>query len=173
MTKSIIVAIGREREIGVGNTIPWDLPEDRKRFKEITEGHTVIMGRKTYESIIEALGKPLPQRKNIIVTSDQDFQALPGCIVVHSVEEALATAGQNEKVFIIGGATIYEQTLHLVEKLYLTQVEGTYPEADTFFPKFDKDEWRLVQEIPANPSIPNATDYRFLVYERKKQDSQS
>lgn len=166
MTKSIIAAIGRERELGVRNTIPWDLPEDRKKFKELTNGHTVIMGRNTYESIVNFLGKPLPNRTNIIVTTDRNFKA-PGCIVVHSLEEAWSASPDNE-VFIIGGATIYEQTLPTADKIYLTEIDEVFPEADAFFPELNHDEWEAVQTVPLPKSDTNPINACLVVYEKRK-----
>lgn len=166
--RAIIAALGHEREIGEGNTLPWNLPADRKKFREITEGHTVIMGRKTYESIIKSLGKLLINRTNIVVTRDKDFQALPGCIVTHSLEEAVAAAGQDEKVFFIGGASIYEQALPTADEMCLTEIDASFPNADAFFPKFDRDDWQIVQSVPLPPSGPNPINAYFVVYERKK-----
>lgn len=167
MTKSIIAAIGREREIGVGNAIPWDIPEDRRLFKELTTGHQVIMGRKTYESIKNLLGKLLPNRTNIVVTSDQNFQALPGCFVVHSLEEALAATDPNKEIFFIGGATIYEQTLPTADKMYLTRVDAAFPDADAFFPEFNQDDWNVIQIIPLTQSSSSQIKACLVIYERK------
>lgn len=166
MTKSIIVAIGREREIGSKGVIPWDLPEDRKEFRRVTTGHPVIMGRKTYDSIISFLGKPLPNRTNIVVTSDQNLEA-PECVIVHSIEEALSITSPNEEVFIIGGATIYKQAISFVDKLYVTEIDETYPSADVFFPVINVNDWGLVQKNPM-PTTPNCPTATFVVYERKK-----
>lgn len=161
MTKSIIVAMGKEREIGVGPSLPWRIPEDMRRFKELTTGHTIIMGRKTYESI----GKPLPNRTNIIVTKNQNYEA-PGCIVVHSLDEALEKTDPGEEVFVIGGATIYKQTLPVADKMYVTEVDEIYPDADVFFPEFDLNEWQLVQETGTTAPETASPSYHFLVYER-------
>lgn len=163
MTTSIIVAIGREREIGAGGALPWRLPEDMRRFKELTTGHKIIMGRKTFESI----GRPLPNRTNIVITSDQNYEA-PGCTVVHSVEEALAKTDPQEEVFIIGGASIYASTLVNADRMYITEVDETYPEADVFFLEFTPQDWELVQEIDATTPETASAGYRFLVYERKR-----
>jgi len=129
---NIIAAIGSNRELGKDNKLLWHISEDLQRFKQLTIGHTVIMGRKTYESI----GKPLPRRLNIIISRDTSFRA-QGCIVAHSLEEALNQAKEIEKeeVFIIGGGQIYELGLKFADKLYLTLVNGIYG-ADTFFPDY-------------------------------------
>ena len=132
---SIIAAIGKNRELGKDNKLLWHIPEDFKRFKTLTSGHIVIMGRKTFESI----GKPLPNRANIVVTKNQAWTAL-GCTVCYSLEEAIEKAKKNlpagRQVFIIGGAEIYKQGIQYADKLYLTLVNQEYPEADAFFPDY-------------------------------------
>lgn len=128
---SIIAGIGDNRELGKNNTLLWHIPEDMKRFKTLTTGHTVIMGRKTYESI----GKPLPNRTNIVITSEKEFLA-PGCIIAHSLDEAIQKSHDTE-TFIIGGASVYAQALPIADKLYLTKVKGTF-DADTFFPDYSR-----------------------------------
>jgi len=130
---SIIAAISREtRAIGKDNKLLWDIPADLKRFREITSGHPIIMGRTTFESI----GRPLPNRTNIVVTRNKNFTA-EGCVISHSLFEAIGVAQSydSEEVFIIGGAQIYEQALSLAEKLYLTTVDASLS-ADTFFPNY-------------------------------------
>jgi dihydrofolate reductase len=128
---SIIAAIGDKRELGKNNKLLWHIPEDMKRFKNLTTGHTVIMGRKTYASI----GKPLPNRTNIVITKDTAFAA-PGCIITHSLDEALQQSADAE-TFIIGGASIYQQAINRADTLYLTKVKGTF-DADTFFPDYSR-----------------------------------
>lgn len=129
---NIIVAIAKNRAIGKDNKLLWHIPNDLRRFKEITTGHTVIMGRKTYESI----GRPLPDRINIIITRNNDYKA-DGCVTCKSLEEAIEFAKENQEneVFIIGGGEIYSQAINLADKLYLTLVEGNF-EADTYFPDY-------------------------------------
>jgi len=143
MEISIIAAVGPNRELGKDNKLLWHISEDMKRFKELTTGKIVVMGRKTYES----LGKPLPNRTNIIITRDPNYKA-EGCLVVHSLTEAIKRSKiKNQKskieneVFIIGGGEIYKQALPLADKLYLTVVEGKF-EADTFFP--DHSEFKKI-----------------------------
>ena len=134
MKISIIVAVGRNREIGFKNKLLWDLPEDMAHFKKITTGHVVILGDRTFESI----GKPLPNRTSIIITLKEDYQAPEGCYVVHSVDDAIAKAKELDpegEVFVIGGARIYRLLLPHTEKLYITEVDDA-PEADTFFPDY-------------------------------------
>src|SRR3989344_3197581 len=132
---SIIVAHSRNMAIGKANALLWRLPEDLKRFKKLTTGHPIIMGRKTYQSI----GKPLPDRTSIVVTRDTDLE-IPGCIVAHSLVEAIEKAREidHEEVFIIGGAEIYKQALSLADRLYVTQVDMDV-DGDAFFPEYIKD----------------------------------
>ncbi len=142
MLISIIVAMGRNRAIGYKNTLPWRLSADMQHFKQLTMGHHIIMGRKTYESI----GRPLPGRTSIIITRQPDFQAAD-CLVVHSLDEAIALAASRgeQEAFIIGGAEIYAQALPLAARLYLTLVDAA-PEADAFFPAFDEARWQRTEE---------------------------
>lgn len=129
---SVIAAIGKKRELGKNNKLLWNIPEDMQHFKQITWGHPVIMGRKTYLSI----GKPLEGRTNIVLTKDRNFQA-EGVLVAHSIEEAISIAEsrENEEIFFIGGGDIYHQALKHADKLYLTLIDGNF-EADTFFPDY-------------------------------------
>ncbi len=131
---SIIVAIGSSRELGKDNKLLWHIPEDMKRFKQLTYGHLVIMGRTTYESI----GSKLPGRINIIVSHNKNYIA-EGCIVAHSLDEAIevAKANETEEFFIIGGGQIYAQVMNLANKLYITVVDGNF-EADTYFPDYSE-----------------------------------
>lgn len=131
---SLIAAIGSNRELGKNNKLLWSIPEDMKRFKEITLGHPVIMGRTTFES----LHKPLSQRLNIVITRNKKLK-INGCLVVNSLKEAIKVAKEKEKseIFIIGGGQIYEQGIELADKLYLTKVKGTF-KADTFFPDYSR-----------------------------------
>ena len=132
---SIIVAMSSNRTIGINNTLPWHLTEDLKHFKSLTTGHTIIMGRKTYESI----GKPLPNRRNIVVSRNLDT-FYDGVEIVHSLEDAFSISSNDEEVFIIGGSNIYEQSLNLVEYLYITEIAKAF-EGDAFFPEIDKSLW--------------------------------
>jgi dihydrofolate reductase len=144
---SIICAIGKNRAIGRDNKLLWDIPHDLQHFKEITSGHPVIMGRKTFDSI----GRPLPGRTNIIVTRDKTYQS-DKCMVCNSLEEAIEKAKEidSQEVFVIGGGSIYAQAIDLADKLYLTIVEtiheSSIPEdADTFFPEYDQFD-KMVKE---------------------------
>jgi dihydrofolate reductase len=157
MIVSLIAAMDRHRGIGKDNQLPWRLPADLKRFRELTTGHHVIAGRKTYESI----GKPLPNRTNIIVTRHQGYEA-KGCFVVHSLGEALAlarTRGETE-TFVIGGAEIYAQALAVADQLYLTFVAAEV-EADTFFPEFNAQEWQVTESIHHAVDEKNAYAFTF------------
>ena len=134
---SIIVAIAENGVIGDKNALLWNIKEDMRRFRTTTMGHPVVMGRKTFESI----GRPLPKRTNVVITrGDSEFE---GCLVAHSIEEAVKIFSPDEEVFIIGGAQIYKQALPLADKLYQTIVHRNY-EGDTSFPEIDYSEWREV-----------------------------
>lgn len=153
----IIVAISKNRVIGDSNKLIWSLPNDLKRFKELTTGHAVVMGRKTYQSI----GKPLPYRRNIIITRDPDFK-VEGCEVVNSLEEALLLCFSN--CFIIGGGEIYRQTLHIADKIYMTQIDEDF-EGDTTFPELDK-SWYVSKQEKFLSDEKNPHNYSFIFYER-------
>ncbi|MFH1427990.1 MAG: dihydrofolate reductase [Patescibacteria group bacterium] len=130
---SLIAVIGKNKELGKAGKLLWHLPDDLKHFKDITQGHSVVMGRKTFESI----GSPLPNRRNIILTRDKNLHA-PGCKIMHSFDEIINKAKKiDEEIFIIGGGQIYEQFIPYAQKLYLTIVDDA-PEADTFFPDYSE-----------------------------------
>ena len=135
---SIIAAVGKNRELGKDNKLLWYIPEDFKRFKELTSGHVVIMGRKTYESLPENF-RPLPNRINVVITRDFNYK-IEGVIVYHSLEEAIKNLESKfkDEVFIIGGASIYGQGIKYADKLYLTLVDKAYPNADAFFPDYSQ-----------------------------------
>jgi dihydrofolate reductase len=138
---AIIVAVAQNNVIGDKNTLLWHISEDLKHFKTVTTGHPVVMGRKTFES----LGRPLPNRRNIVITRQQI--AIEGVEIAHSIEEALQLFRPDEQVFIIGGAQIYEQALPLCDTFYLTRVLHDY-QGDTHFPAWDEEQWRLTwQEL--------------------------
>ena len=155
---SIIAAVGKNRELGKNNRLLWDIPEDMEHFRSKTRGHAVIMGRKTYESI----GHALPARPNIIITRDTTFTTTDGCFITHSLEEALALGSEKEKeeLFIIGGANIYAQAIDIADKLYITEVHQTFPEADTFFPDYS----RFSKEISKKEGNGNGYIYTFCEY---------
>ncbi|RKH31731.1 dihydrofolate reductase [Corallococcus sicarius] len=155
---SAIVAMAANRVIGQGNTLPWRLPQDLARFKRLTLGHTLVMGRKTYDSI----GRPLPGRTTVVLTRQRDWAAPPGVQVAHSVDEALKKAATDTEVFIAGGADLYAQTLERWQRLYLTRIDRDFP-GDAHFPPVDLSAWRLVEEEP-HPE--GELPYGFFTYER-------
>ncbi len=152
----------RNRVIGRDNALPWRLPEDLRYFRRVTTGHPVIMGRRNHESI----GRPLPQRLNIVLSRDPGFRA-PGCVVAGSLEAALAAAGDDPEIFIIGGAELYAQTLALADRLYLTLIDAEF-EGDARFPEFDRRDWRTVAREDRAPDEQNPFRYSFVVLERKR-----
>ncbi len=160
---TIVVAMGKNHGIGKENQLLWHLPKDLKHFKELTSGHPIIMGRKTYESI----GKPLSNRTNIVISRKQDwFQE--GILIVGSIKEAVKFAQKiDENVFIIGGGNIYEQTLDFTDRIEVTMVDATL-EADTFFPKIDENIWIITDEIHHEKDEQHAFDFTFQTYERIK-----
>jgi len=157
---SIIAAIGKNNELGKDNTLLWKIPADMKHFREITGGHTVIMGRKTFESI----GRPLPKRRNIVITRDKAYLK-EGVEIVYSLEKAIQIASNGEESFIIGGAEIYKQSLPLVDRLYITHIDAEDKTADSFFPAIGP-EWQEKnrQTFPADSENPHS--YYFVTYER-------
>ncbi|MGN0533047.1 MAG: dihydrofolate reductase [Eubacterium sp.] len=158
MKVSIIAAVGRNLELGRGNDLIWHFKEDMKFFKETTMGSSVIMGRKTFES----LPKALPGRKNIVITNNESYSA-EGAVTVHSVDEALKSADSQE-VFVIGGGKIYEQLLPVADKLYLTEIEAECPDADTYFPSFNKEEY--TREVIASYQA-EGISFSHICYTRK------
>ena len=135
-TLSLIVAVADNRVIGVNNTLPWHLPEDLKRFRALTTGHHIIMGRKTYES----LGRLLPSRTTVVVTRNKDYQ-LEGALIAHSLEAAMILCQQDEEAFLIGGAELYQDGLKYANKLYITEI-GLEVAGDAFFPEIDLNQWQ-------------------------------
>ncbi|WP_018467535.1 dihydrofolate reductase [Calidithermus timidus] len=164
---SLVVAMAENRVIGRGNALPWRLPGDLKRFRRLTMGHPVIMGRKTYESI----GKPLPGRTNIVVTRTPGYSA-PGCTVVGSLEAALKAADgaphqppEHRETFVIGGAELYAQALPLARRIHLTLVHAEL-EGDAFFPEFDLGEWRELSRECHEADGQHPYAYSFVTLER-------
>ena len=158
---SLIAAIGKNNELGKGNTLLWSMPADMKHFQETTRGHTVVMGRKTFESI----GRPLPNRKNIVITRDENYSR-QNIDIARSLEEALELAKleKNEEIFIIGGAEIYKQAILLADKLYITHIDAEDKNADVFFPKIDKREWRGVFPEKKQPDGKKNFPYIFSIF---------
>jgi dihydrofolate reductase len=161
---SLIAALSRNGVIGRNNQLPWRIPEDLRRFRQLTTGHPVLMGRKTYESIVRTLGGPLPGRENIVLTRSLHYQA-PGCRVAHSVQAALDQAHEAagaEEVFVIGGAELYRLLLPVAQHLYLTEIHAEF-EGDAWFPPFSAREWR---ETSREPRQSPQFSYDFVTYER-------
>ena len=157
---SLIVAMARNRVIGINNTLPWHLPADLKHFKALTMGHHIVMGRKTYESI----GKPLPGRTSVVVTRNRELK-IDGCVMSGSLQEAIAACGSDEEIFIVGGAEIFEQALSLTDTLYVTEIQQDIA-GDTHFPVFDKKRWREVSREHHSQEIPQPLEYHFVTYQR-------
>jgi dihydrofolate reductase len=162
MKIAIIVATDNNRLIGKDNDLPWKLSADLQYFKRVTMGKPLIMGRKTHESI----GRPLPGRKNIIITRDETFTA-EGCVVVNSIDAALAECVDVEEVMVMGGASLYEQFLPRANKLYLTQVHAELT-GDTWFPEWNPEQWLELEREDHQADENNQFDYSFIVYQRKQ-----
>lgn len=167
MIISLIAAVSKNKVIGKDNDLPWNLPDDMKYFMQTTSRHHVIMGRKNYESIPEKF-RPLPNRTNIVVTHQRDYDA-PGCTVVHSIESALAVAreGNDDEIFIIGGAAIFSQSLSFTQRMYLTEIHAIV-EGDILFPEYDPSDWTEISRKHHPADERHAYPFDFVIYERKK-----
>jgi dihydrofolate reductase len=164
MISSIIVAASKNNAIGKNNELLWHMPADLKFFRKTTSGHTVIMGRKTFESV----GEALPKRRNIVITRQANFQA-DNIEVVNSLEEALAACEhEKEEIFIVGGAQIYEQAMSLTDRIYLTRINHDFQDADTFFPEINDEEWQLEEVEHHESDEKNPYDYSFYLYSKVK-----
>lgn len=162
---TIVVAMGEKNGIGADNQLLWHLPKDLKHFKDLTSGHPIIMGRKTYESI----GKALPNRTNIVISRKKNWFE-EGILIVGSIKEAVKFAKKiDENVFIIGGGNIYEQTMEIADKLEVTLVKAEL-KADTFFPKIDPKIWKLTGEVFHEKDDKNQYDFSFQTYEKIKTE---
>ena len=155
---SLIAALGKNRVIGNENKLIWNIPEDMKHFRQLTSGKSIIMGRKTFESI----GKPLPNRTNIIITRDKTYRA-DGCVVVHSSEEALSAAKGSEEIMVIGGAQIYAEFLPRAHRMYLTLIDHDF-EGDAYFPKYNDGKWKIIHKEDHED---DGLNYSFVDLERK------
>lgn len=156
---ALIAAYAKDRVIGYKGKMPWHLPNELKYFKETTMGHTVVMGRKTFESI----GKPLPNRRNIVLTRDRHFQA-PGIEVIHNPRDV----DRLGDVFIIGGAQLYEEFMPMADRLYLTEID-LETEGDTFFPKWDQEDFRIIHQEEGKVDQRNPHPHTFYILERKRK----
>jgi len=155
---SLIVAVAKNGVIGVNNTLPWHLSEDLKHFKSLTTGHTIIMGRKTYESI----GRPLPNRRNIVISRNSNT-SYEGVEVVHSLEDAFSISTNDKEVFVIGGSNIYEQALSFVDQLYITEIKKSFL-GDAFFPEINKQIWI---EYSRDDHVTNdGLEFSFVKYQK-------
>ena len=168
MKKSIIVALSKNGVIGLHNRLPWHMPADMRYFKEMTQGHPVIMGRKTFESMGS---KPLKGRDNIILTRDPSSLSAAGCQVASTLEEAFEKAqkGGVQEIFVIGGSQVYALALPMVDTLYITEIDATL-QGDTYFPEFDKETWQEVRRESHQANAQNTYDYAFVTYTRKNHE---
>jgi dihydrofolate reductase len=159
---SIIVAMAQNRTIGINNTLPWRCPADLKHFKSLTMGHHMIMGRKTFDSI----GKPLPGRTTVVVTRNPALK-IDGCIVTHSLNEAIAACAGDEEIFIVGGAELYAQALPLADTIYLTEIQQNVI-GDAHFPVFNQQMWREIAREQHTQEAPQPLTYHFVTLQRSK-----
>lgn len=162
MNINLIVAMTPQRVIGINNQLPWHMSADLQYFKKTTMGKPIIMGRKTYQSI----GKPLPGRKNIIITRDKNFNSL-GCEIYHSLDQAFSAFSEHSEIFVIGGAELFQQTLSLAQKLYITYVY-TDLAGDAYFPEWSKEEWQELCNEKHSADEKNPYAYAFVILERVK-----
>ena len=163
MKRSLVVAVARNGVIGRDNRLPWKLPADLAYFKRVTMGNPVVMGRRTWESI----GKPLPGRRNIVVTSDASYQA-PGATVVNTLDAAWEAAGDAAEVSVIGGRRIFEETLPIADRIHYTEVEAEV-EGDTYFPPFDRGEWRETEVERHGADERHDHPFRIVVLDRARR----
>lgn len=162
MKLAIVVAVAQDGAIGRGGDLLWHLPADLKRFKSLTTGHTILMGRKTFESLPKGA---LPNRRNVVISCHT--ASLPGAEVYPSIADALeALQSLDEEVYVIGGGEIYRQLLPSVERIYLTRVEATYPDADTFFPELDMSQWRAVERTYFAADVQNELATELVILDR-------
>ena len=173
MILSIISAIGNNNEIGKANTLLWDLPADMKHFRETTSGHPVVMGQKTFESLGVAAdgtaGRPLPKRRNIVLTLDKNFKR-EGIEIAYSLDKLnellKTTTEKDEEIFIIGGGQIYKLFIDKADRLYITHVDAEFPDADTLFPTIDPTKWKKTKEDKHEKDEKNVYNTNFVVYEK-------
>ena len=158
----IAAAAGKDLVIGKDNDLPWHFASDLKFFKETTRGHDVLMGRKTYQSILKRLGKPLPDRRNIVLTRDKTFKD-ERATVIYDVSEITELADKNKTLFVIGGSTLFEQSIGIADKIYMTHIDQEIG-GDTYFPKLNPQIWKLTQE---DNMLEKDVTLRFCIYERR------
>jgi len=162
---SIIAAVASNNAIGKNNDLLWHIPHDLKRFKKLTLGHCMIMGKKTWHSIG---GKALKGRKNIVMSHQAGLCDDAGCIQAASVEDALAKCSGDGEIFIAGGETVYRQFMDLADRMYLTRVHKEYDDADTFFPDFDTDHWEVIEREEDFSSPDKDLSWSYITYQRKR-----
>ena len=167
MHLSIIAAVGENNEIGYGNQLLWRLPADLRRFKELTVGHPVVMGRKTFESLPNG---PLPDRKNIILSRNPNFSH-EKCLVFSSLADALIKLSGENEVYVIGGSQVYRQALPHADKLYMTRVHAHFPDADAFFPVIHWNQWKKTNETGYPADEKNVYSFTFYEFEKKLCDN--
>ncbi len=160
----LIAAAAENNALGLDNDLPWHLPDDFKRFKKLTTGHKIIMGRKTFESF----PKPLPNREHIVITRDRSYQPKFECVLKHSLDDAIAHAHEDQTVYIIGGGEIYRQAMKIATTIELTRVHAEMA-ADTFFPDIAEDQWELTAETYHQKDEKHQYAFSYLTYERKVQ----
>ncbi len=159
---SIIVAIAQNNAIGKNNDLLWHLSGDLKRFKELTSGHTIVMGKRTFESLPI---RPLPNRKSIVIT-DIPGEVIPGCVMAYSIDDAISKCDESDENFIIGGGSVYNQFMPIADKLYLTLVHKDF-DADTFYPPINYDEWQSIEKQENIYDEKSGLSYSYIIYKRK------
>ncbi|APC97660.1 dihydrofolate reductase [Francisella frigiditurris] len=161
---SLIVAYDKNHGIGKENTLPWKLSEDLKNFKKITENNYIIMGRKTFDSI----GRPLPNRKNMILTRDKEYKK-DNCLIIHDIQDVLnfAKSKPHYEIFVIGGAQIYKQFVDLADRLYITEVDTEMTDLDAFFPEWDKSKYERIGYREYKKDDKNQFNFTFSVFEKR------
>jgi dihydrofolate reductase len=162
MKITFVVAVAKNRVIGSHNSLPFYIPEDLKHFKRVTEGHTILMGKNTFDSIMNRIGKPLPNRTNVVITRQMDYKAPEGVIVFHDLDTALSELEKTtEELMVGGGSQIYKQLLDMgrVDKMIITHVDYEV-DGDVLFPEVDYSKWNIISEEPRE-------DFRWVVYEKK------
>lgn len=164
MNITIIAAIARNNAIGYKNKLIYRLPDDLKRFKQLTTGHTIIMGRKTFESFPKGA---LPNRRNVVLTHRAGV-TFPGAEVFSSLQNALESCQQDEDVYIVGGASVYKEAMPIAKRLYLTEIEDTPTDVDAFFPEVNKDEWIEVNRTEHPTDLKHSFRFAFVNYERRR-----
>ncbi|WP_339887609.1 dihydrofolate reductase [uncultured Flavobacterium sp.] len=159
---TLIAAASENNALGKDNDLVWHLPDDFKRFKALTSGHYIVMGRKTFESF----PRPLPNRTHVIITRQEDYEVPEGCILVNSLSKAIGVCPENEDIFIIGGGQIYKQSIEIADKIELTRVHTTV-DADTFFPEIDEDIWEVIQSEYHPKDEKHEYDFTYLTFVKR------